>query len=50
MNLLNLKPKSRPKNDLIKKQESEKDQLIKDINERLSNAEKILKHFNLDKN
>jgi len=47
---LKLKAEIKAKNDLIKKQESEKDQSIKDISERLANAEKILSHLNLDKN
>ena len=47
---LKLKSEIKAKNDLIKKQESEKDQLIKDFSERLSNTEKILKHFNLEGN
>jgi len=42
---LKLKAEIKAKNDLIKKQESEKDTLIQEFRERLTNAEKILSRF-----
>ncbi len=47
---IRLKEEIKIKDGVIQKQESEKDALIKDYGERLAKTEKILNHFNLDKN